>query len=379
LTARHPPRPAAPPSIAPRPPWADVLASIEDGVVVLDRAGRIADVNPAAEQLIGVSAPQAVGMEVGELFRGNPWVGELARGTLAEGAARRRGEGTLVSRRREVAVSAACAPVLDDSERGVAGAVLVLHDLTLQRTLEVTTRRADRLAALGTVAQGLAHEIRNPLGGIKGAAQLLRANLSDPDLVRCTDVIVREVERLDGLVEQLQELSVPPRLQLDAVNIHRVLNDVLALQRQAPTWGGIVVRTAFDPSLPAVCGDRAQLTQVFLNLVKNAVEALAGAGEIAISTRLAAHFHIRRGSARGRFLSVTIEDSGPGVSEDDQARLFSPFFSTKLRGTGLGLALCHRIVSEHGGTIEYEARTPDGACFRVTLPVSEDDGRNVAG
>src|SRR5439155_23608624 len=143
---------------------------------------------------------------------------------------------------------------------------------------------ADRLAALGTVALGLAHEIRNPLGGIKGAAQLLRAALHDPDLLRCTDIIVREVERLDGLVGQLRELSVPPRLQLEPVNIHRVLNDVLALQRQVPAWGAITLRTAFDPSLPPVDGDRAQLTQVFLNLVKNSLEALEGGGELVVET-----------------------------------------------------------------------------------------------
>jgi len=348
-----------------------VLASIEDAVIVFDRAGTVVALNPAAEQLTGVSAPQAAGADGASLFRTSPWIGELARSTLAEGAARRRGEGPLASRRGDVPVSAACAPLFDGN--GIArGAVLVLHDLTLQQALEVTTRRADRLAGLGAVASGLAHEIRNPLGGIKGAAQLLRGALGDPELLRCADIIIREVERLDGLVEQLRELATPPRLQLEAINIHRVLNDVLALQRQAPGWGAIVLRTAFDPSLPAVRGDTAQLTQVFLNLVKNAIEALEGTGELGVSTRIEAGFHIRRGSGRGRFLSVVVEDSGPGVPEDHHAELFAPFFSTKPQGTGLGLAVCHRIVSEHGGTIAYEPHTGGGSCFRVLLPVSEE-------
>ncbi len=342
---------------------------------MLDASGRIADLNPAAEQLTGVSAPQAIGTDLGILFGTSPWVMEMARGTLAEGAARRRGEGPLVSRGREVAVSVACAPVVA-TDGGVRGAVLVLHDLTLQRTLEATTKRAERLAALGTVARGLAHEIRNPLGGIKGAAQLLRGAVADPELVRCTDIIIREVERLDGLVEQLRELSTPPRLQLEPVNIHRVLNDVLALERQAPAWGTVTLRTAFDPSLPPVRGDRAQLTQVFLNLVRNALEALAGTGELAVSTRIDTLFHIRRGAGRGRFLSVVIEDTGPGIADEHQTQLFAPFFSTKARGSGLGLAVCHRIVTEHGGTIAHEPRPGGGASFRVTLPVSEDDGRD---
>src|SRR5438552_15281630 len=165
----------------------------------------------------------------------------MARGRLVEGAARRRGEGVLAARGHEVPVSAACAPVVDTEGRA-RGAVLVLHDLTLQHTLEATTRRADRLAALGTVASGLAHEIKNPLGGIKGAAQLLRGAIDDPELVRCTDIIIREVERLDGLAEHLRELTVPPRLELGPVNIHPVLNDVLAPQRQAPAWGETTLR-----------------------------------------------------------------------------------------------------------------------------------------
>jgi two-component system nitrogen regulation sensor histidine kinase GlnL len=372
-------RPKAKPVGAPvglRPPWADVLASLDDGIAVLDERGRIAELNQAAEQLTGVSTAQAIGAEVATLFGASPrnaWLGELAAGVLRDGAARRRSEGTLTSRRGELPVSVACAPVLD-GDGGVRGAVLVVHDLTMQRTLEATTRRAERLAALGNVAVGLAHEIRNPLGGIKGAAQLLRGSLTDPALLHCTDIIIREVERLDGLVEQLRELSVPPHLQLEPVNIHRVLNDVLALERQAPAWGGIALRTVFDPSLPPVSGDRGRLTQVFLNLVKNAVEALAGQGEIAISTRIESGYHVRRRSGRGRFLSVLVEDTGPGVPEDQQGQLFSPFFTTKGQGSGLGLAVCHRIVSQHGGTIGYEPRARGGARFVVTLPVAEDHG-----
>ena len=197
--------------------------------------------------------------------------------------------------------------------------------------------------------------------------------MRDPELLRCTDIIIHEVDRLDGLLEQLRELTVPATLHLAPVNIHRVLNDVLALQRQAPAWGETTLRTEFDPSLPSVRGDQAQLTQVFLNLVKNALDALGGHGELGVSTRIETRYHIRRGHGRGQFLSVAVEDTGPGVSAEDQAQLFSPFFSTKAGGTGLGLALCHRIVVEHEGTIAYEPRRGGGARFRVTLPVSDGD------
>ena len=354
--------------------WADVLASISDGVVVLDADGRLDDLNPAAEQLLGVALSQAAGLPVEQLVAGRPvnaWLAELARTTLLEGLAHRRSEDRLRARGEVVSVSAACSPVHDE-QGDLRGAVLVLHDLTLERALDSTKRHADRLAAMGTVALGLAHEIRNPLGGIKGAAQLLRAGLSDPGQIQATDIIIREVDRLDGLVEHLRGLSTPPQLKIAPLNIHRILNDVLSLQRQAAEFGDITLRTEFDPSLPAVLGDRAQLTQVFLNLVKNAVEALGGRGQLIVSTRIETRYHVRRRSHRNQFLSVTIADDGPGVPEAAQSHLFSPFFTTKARGTGLGLALCHRIVAEHGGIIAHEPRPGGGARFCVTLPVSED-------
>jgi len=362
------------PGAAERLRWADVLASISDGVIALDAAGILSALNPAAEHLTGVAASQAIGLPIQQLFgdrTANAWLADLALSTLEQGLARRRGEDRLRARGHEVSVSASCAPV-HDQQGELRGAVLVLHDLTLERALDTTTRRADQLAALGSVALGLAHEIRNPLGGIKGAAQLLRVNLSDPAQVQATDVIIREVDRLDGLVEQLRGLGTPPRLQLAPQNIHRILNDVLALQRQAPDWGQIVLRTEFDPSLPEVLGDRAQLTQVFLNLVRNAVESLSGHGELTVSTRIETRYHVRRRSQRNQFLSVVVMDDGPGVPEDVQSHLFSPFFTTKARGTGLGLAVCHRIVAEHGGIIAHEPRPGRGARFVVTLPVSEE-------
>lgn len=361
------------------PAWPDVLASIEDGLVVLRADGTVVEMNPAAEQLTGVSAGVARGADAAEVLATHPangWLAELIHDALREGAARRQREGVLVVRRSDVPIRAACAPVLA-TDGTVSGAVLVLEDLTLQQSIEVANRRADRLGALGTVAVGLAHEIRNPLAGMKGAAQLLRGALADPELVRCTDVVIREVERLDGLVEQLRELTVPPRLQLASVNIHRVLNDVLTLERRTPAWGRVGLRTNFDPSLPPVYGDRAQLVQVFMNLVRNAVEALDGSGELHLTSRLESRFHVRRGSGRGRFLQVAVEDTGPGVADADEANLFSPFFTTKTRGSGLGLAVCHRIVTQHGGTITHEPRPGGGATFVVTLPVSEHDVESV--
>jgi PAS domain S-box-containing protein len=200
--------PAAPEG-TPRPtdrlPWADVLASISDGVIVLDADGILYDLNPAAEQLTGVAASQGVGLRLEQLVEGRPtnaWLAELAQATLREGLARRRSEDRLRARGEEVAVSAASAPIHD--EQGVVrGAVLVLHDLTLERALDATTRRADRLVALGTVASRPRARDRNPLGGIKGAAQLPRRT-HRPSAGPRHRHHHPKWDRPDGLVEQLR-------------------------------------------------------------------------------------------------------------------------------------------------------------------------------
>jgi two-component system nitrogen regulation sensor histidine kinase GlnL len=376
VPSSRPVRRPRPERAADRLGWTDVLASISDAVIILDTRGMVADVNPAAELLTGTAASQAIGLPVARTFGGRPgngWLGDITAASLAEAVTHRRAEETLVVPGHEVLVSAACAPILD-ADGVLHGAVLVLHDLTFQHTLETATRRAERLSALSTVTAGLAHEIRNPLGGIKGAAQLLRTALTDPDQIRCTDLIVREVERLDGLVDQLRALDTPPMLEVAPVNIHRVLNDVIDLERQAPEWGTTALIAEFDPSLPPVLGDRAQLLQVFLNLVKNAVEAVGGAGTVTIATRMDAGYRVRRSGGDAQFLAVTISDTGPGVADVDVPRLFAPFFTTKARGSGLGLALCHRVVIQHGGAITYETPSRGGARFRVSLPVTEDHG-----
>ena len=359
--------------------WGDVLASISDGILVLDADGVVVDVNPAAELLTGIAASQAIGHPAVRTFGArhtNHWVGELIEATLRESVTHRRTEERLWGSGRDVVVSAACAPILD-ANGTLRGAVLVLHDLTLQHAIGSAARHTERLAALDAVAAGLAHEIRNPLGGIKGAAQLLRASLSDPELVRCTDLITHEVERLVGLVDQLRDLGSPPPLCLESVNIHRILNDVVDLERQAPEWGTIAVVAEFDPSLPPVLGDRAQLHQVFLNLLKNSAEALKGRGTITMATRMDPGYRVRRPDGHGKILAVTVTDNGPGVPETDRARLFAPFFSTKPRGSGLGLALCQRILAQHGGGILYEAPAGGGARFRITLPVSDSHERGT--
>ena len=352
--------------------WEQILAGLEDAVITVDREGKISYFNEAAEMLTEISASQALQKPLIQLFKREHWLIERFKKSQSLQQESTRGEGDLVTRwGHKVPVSLTVSP-LEDHQGNFLGSVLVLRDLKHRKELEEDLKRADRLAMVGTLAAGLAHEIRNPLGGIKGAAQLLKRSLDrDSSLQDFANIMIREVDRVDKLIEQLLDLSRPAKLELAPINIHEVLDDVLLLETQAAEKSSIAIKKRFDPSLPPIRGDRAQLTQVFLNLVKNAFQAMNGDGTLTITTRLETDFHIRgEGSDRSRLIWVDIEDEGVGIKEEDLPHIFSPFFTTKHSGTGLGLSVCYRIINEHGGLIRVESIEGEGTTFRVSLMVA---------
>jgi two-component system, NtrC family, nitrogen regulation sensor histidine kinase GlnL len=357
---------------SPKISWEQILAGLEDGVITVDRDGKISYFNEAAEVLTELSSSHALQKSVVELFRREQWLIEQVKKSQPPRQESTRGEGDLLTRwGHKVPVSLTVSP-LRDRHGSFLGSVLVLRNLKHRKELEEDLQRADRLAIVGTLAAGLAHEIRNPLGGIKGAAQLLKRALDhDSSLLECADIMIREVDRVDKLIEQLLDLARPAKLDLTAINIHEVLEDVLLLQSPTPEALRITVKKKFDPSLPPIRGDRGQLTQVFLNLVKNAFQAMHRGGILTVATRLETDFHIRgQGTDRSRWIWVDVEDEGVGIKEEHLPHIFSPFFTTKNHGTGLGLAVCYRIVREHGGLIRVDSIEGKGTTFRISLVVA---------
>jgi two-component system, NtrC family, nitrogen regulation sensor histidine kinase GlnL len=360
--------------------WEHILASVEEGIIIIDQEEQIAFFNPAAEHLTGFSHSQVWHHPYTEVFASNPWVAEIVQRTLVFGHSRTAGEGEVQSRTRRITpVRLTCSPIFAGGDTRL-GLILMLYDLSHQRELAEEVQREDRLAQLGLVAAGLAHEIKNPLAGIRGAAQLLQGRVSsDHSAVEYTAVMIREIDRLSDLLSQLLQLAAGPGLELQQVNVHKVLTEVLLLEREAAPQG-VKIITHFDPSLPMVAGDEAQLAQVFRNLIKNALQALIGCrgGMLTISTRMATNFHLvrteeqggRRTTRRGRFLALDFADNGPGIPPERFPHLFTPFFTTKSRGTGLGLAISQRIVAQHGGTIRVESTPGQSTLFHVYLPVA---------
>ncbi len=353
--------------------WLNVLESIDGAIIVVDQAGAIEFMNEAAAQLTGHSASRAIGRPASEVFATNRWIVDLLAAVEAPSGNVVHLDGAVLGRlAKEVPVHAAATPLREEDGTTV-GTLLTLQDQTHQRELEARSREVEHLSELETLVAGLAHEIRNPLSGMRGAAQLLTAHSGDnPKARECTEIVVEEIDRLDGLMSELLELSGPPRLATIPVNIHQLLDRVVGIETSSDRDLRFVRQ--FDPSLPPVAGDPARLTQVLLNLVRNAADVTPPGGKITLVTRMETSYRVAGTGRWGRFLSVEVCDEGSGIPESDLEKIFSPFFTTKSRGTGLGLAISQRIVSEHGGVLRARSARGQGTTFTVTLPV--DPGTN---
>jgi len=351
--------------------YANIIDSVGDGVIVLDTGGLVTLLNPAAEEIAGVSRRQAQGVDFNALFKGEDILLEMVNKTSATGMIISDHENIVLKKPgRLIPVSATTSPLLMANGEQI-GTILILRELTNIRELEEAVRQADRLSSLGALAAGLAHEIKNPLGGIRGAAQLLERELPDnADLRDYTRVMLKEVQRVNRIVEELLELASPRKLELTKVNLHKILGDIVLLQKRTVDERRVTFQQQFDPSIPPILADDALLTQLFLNLIKNAVEAVGEAGLIKVTSRVLSDYSMtQKGERRSRMVAIEVSDDGPGIRKEELDHLFTPFYTTKAKGTGLGLAICHKIVAEHRGMIRVESETTKGTTFTVMLPL----------
>jgi two-component system nitrogen regulation sensor histidine kinase GlnL len=354
--------------------FANVIDSVGDGVIVLDTGGEVTLMNPAAEEITGISRKQAQGNPFTAFFGELDILLEMVDKTASSGMTISDYENLVLRKGSHITpVSATTSPLLLASGERI-GIILVLRDLTNIRELEATVRQADRLSTLGTLAAGLAHEIKNPLGGIKGAAQLLERELPEgSELGEYIKVMLKEVGRVNKIVEELLDLTTPKKLRLAKVSLQKILGDIVMLQKRAVQLKTISFQQNFDLSIPPFLADEALLTQLFLNLVKNAVEAVEtsdGPCSIKITSRVVSDYSMtKKGERPSRVVAIEISDDGPGIGKEQLEHIFTPFFTTKSKGTGLGLAICHKIVSEHRGMIKVDSELGKGTTFTVMLPL----------
>lgn len=303
--------------------YANVIDSVGDGVIVIDRSGNVVLMNPVAEELAGISRRISVGQPFVRLFGGEPQLIEMMEKSAASGMSISDYENIVLKRGGKLTPLSVTASPLLLADGACAGTIVLLRDLTNIRDLEEAVRKADRLSALGTLAAGLAHEIKNPLGGIKGAAQLLEMELAEDDELReCTRVVLKEVQRVNHIVEELLDLASPRKLNPVGVNLHKILAHIVFLQQQAIGGKSISFQRNLDPSIPAIVADEGRLTQLFLNLIKNAVEAVGESGVIEISSRIVAEYSMtQKGERRSRMVAIEISDDGTGIPQIGRAHV----------------------------------------------------------
>jgi len=264
---------------------------------------------------------------------------------------------------KTIPLSVCVTPILRES--GLCrGAVIVLRDLSEIKRLEEKVRRAERFAAVGKLAAGVAHEIRNPLSSIKGLAQFLGRTINEkPENKKFVDVIVTEVDRINRVVTDLLVLARPFRAKLKSVDVIELINHTTLLVRSDSTANNISIRTDFGEGLHRVPLDASQMTQAFLNLLLNSIQAVAAEGHIEVGARV---------DSQNNFLSLWVEDNGPGISQKNRENIFDPFFTTRESGTGIGLAIVNKIVQNHDGEIQIQSPVPGkekGCRVLITIPI----------
>ncbi len=347
------------------------LDSLSTPLLAVDRDGGIRFANRAAAQLWGMPAERLQQMDMGRLFGPGDLIGTQVRRALdSETTVTINPFALLLDEgHAPLALRVQVDPVLE-SGQPVEQAMVSLLDVTHQLQLESNESGTRLMHSIGLMVRRLAHEVQNPLSGIKGATQLLARRTEEaPELQTHSKVILREIGRLERLVKDLLQYGGDPPLSRSRFNLHELLDTVIWFQGNSSDK--VRFERIFDPSMPDMCGDRDRLHQVFLNLMRNAVEASPPGAVVRVSTRILGPWRSREllPDSTKTYFQIEVADQGAGVDAEHLGSLFTPFFTTKKHGNGLGLSLCYQLVRAHAGQLRYQAVPGGGAAFIVDLPL----------
>jgi two-component system nitrogen regulation sensor histidine kinase GlnL len=340
------------------------LEHLATAVILLDEQARIAYLNPAAEHLFGLSSANLAGHPLPYAFTHTEQLLIAIQSAQSSHASHIEHELTLGTHAGGNKLHLSC--TVTPLALGPYALLLEFH--TIERPLKLAREEQmlDQTQANRLLLRNLAHEIKNPLGGIRGAAQLLEQELEKPGLREYTQVVIQEADRLRSLMESLLTPQHAPHFS--ALNIHEVLERVRSVVL-AELPEGLTIRRDYDLSLPELHGDKEQLIQVMLNIVRNAAQAMKGKGTITLRTRITRQVTLMKKRHR-LAIAVQIIDNGPGIPHHLRDKIFYPLVSGRADGHGLGLTLAQDFVSQHQGSIEFESE-PGRTCFTVTLPLPE--------
>lgn len=349
-------------------PRLQIFENLNTAVLAFDTDLELVSINPAGENLLQSGRRSITGKNISQLLpRGKKIKKVLARTLKRAQPFTARGVHLALGGGRVVVVDCSVSPMYEGSR--VVGLLVEMNQI--DRLLRLTRDESafDRHQANRAILKGLAHEIKNPLGGLRGAAQLLEAELETPELKEYTRIIIREADRLRTLVDRMMGPTQP--MKQEPVNIHEAYEHVRTLLL-AENPVHLTIRADYDPSLPEFTGDKEQIIQTVLNITRNAVQAMNGKGTIILRSRISRQFTI--GQKRHRLvLRAEIEDNGPGIDADMLDSIFYPMVTGRPEGTGLGLAIAQDIANKHGGLIEAQSQ-PGQTVFTLYLPMENNNG-----
>ena len=350
-----------------------LVSNMRNGVLAYRRDGTIALMNDEAYRIFGLkkSSTSDVGRSYADVLRDRPTVMRVLSSAFELSHLPNRAELRLKDLARVVGYTLS---QVKDEDGTLIGAVMFFKDLTQVEQLEERERLRDRLASLGEMAAGIAHELKNPLAGIEVMAGLLRRQVpASGDAQSLLADIITEAKLANAIVVEMLEFVRPVRLQVERTDLAEVLHQAVTLAESKVPRRDVEVHLKLQPGLPALEGDHHQLCQVFTNLLANAFEALDGRGHITIAATTGTLDEDPALAAQQPptpTIVIDVEDDGPGVPEEAKDKIFDPFFTTKPQGSGLGLAIVRKIVDAHDGRIDVNSASGKGTRFRVTIPVA---------
>lgn len=334
-----------------------LVSSLPLGVIATDSRGLIRLCNASAAELLNIKAESIHGMTPLNCLP--PQLASQFGGSARRERCEQAMEVVLGERAGKELVLQVLAMAVNDEQGRLEGEVLLVRDLSEIRSLEKELRRSERLAALGKMAAGVAHEVRNPLSSIKGLAMLLKERGNKVEVDESADLLVKEVERLNRSISELLDYARPAKLQRRMAAPAEIVGKAVSLVQADASSLGINISADVPVDLPEICVDVDKINQVMLNLLLNGVQAMSQGGDLVISA-----------TVDGANLLLTLRDTGEGIAKDHLPRIFDPYFTTKSSGTGLGLAISTKIIEEHGGSIRVSSREGQGTKVCLQLPLS---------
>ena len=334
-----------------------IINSLEEAIILFDKSTRIVYLNKTAEELLGKSSKDILKKKWVEMLEGEKAIAPLIRKSIHE-ARSFKVKSVSLNAGRMINADFHLSPFFVNGK--IEGAVL-----SISENINISEREDYEFDPMVYLIGSIAHEIKNPLGGIKGAAQLLRNNTQNASIDEYVDLIIRETDRLNLILRDYLTLCKKPAF--NPVNIHEVMEQALSIMAIPIKKAAIALKRSYDPSLPQVRGDEAKLLQVFLNIIKNAIESMDKGGRLEVSTSPSKE-SVREGGRIKRWALINMKDTGRGISEKDLQKIFIPFYTKKKDGTGIGLAFSKKIIKDHGGLIKVKSQLHKGTSFSIYIP-----------